>query len=186
MRSATRERKVVFLTGRPGVGKSSVVGEVVRSLRRRGLTVGGMTTAELRRAGVRVGFEVRDLASGTVGVLAHVEQMDGPRVGKYRVNLRDLEAIGARSIVSSLAVADLIVIDEVGPMELHSSAFKEAVVEALRSEKPILGTIHRNARDQLVERIRSDPVVRVIEVTHETRGALPEKLVKELSAEGEA
>jgi nucleoside-triphosphatase len=115
-------------------------------------------------------------------VLAHVNQATGPRIGKYHVKSEDLDRIGIEAIVSAIKHADLIVIDEVGPMELTSRRFKEAVQAALACGKPLLGTVHRNAQDPLVNAIRRDRSVEVIEVTNENRDSLPDILLERLMA----
>lgn len=169
---------LVFLTGIPGVGKSTVVRQVAEKIKLHGVKVGGMTSGDLRSGSARVGFEIRDLLTGKAGVLAHVKQTDGPRIGKYRVNSQDLDGIGAEAILSAIRHADLIVIDEVGPMELTSTRFKDAVRAALVCGKAVLGTVHRNAQDPLVRAIKSGAWIEVMEVTHENRVALPGILVE--------
>jgi len=154
------------------------VRKVAERVQGSGFKVGGMTTSDLRSITGRVGFEIRDVATGKAGMLAHVDELSGPRVGKYRVKSEDLDKIGAEAIVSAIRGADLIIVDEVGPMELTSSRFKEAVQVALGSCKPLLGTVHRNARDPLVRAIRSSPSIEVIEVTIANRDSLPDTLVK--------
>jgi nucleoside-triphosphatase len=170
----------VFLTGIPSVGKSTVVRKVAERIQQDGVKVGGMTSADLRSGSTRVGFEIRDLMTGKVGVLAHVNQPTGPRIGKYHVKDEDLDKIGAEAILSAINHADLIVIDEVGPMELSSRRFKDAVRAALACGKPLLGTIHRNAQDPLVQAIKTDRTVEVIEVTRENRDSLPNVLLERL------
>jgi nucleoside-triphosphatase len=172
----------VFLTGMPGVGKSTVVKRVTEKMRGEGLKVGGMVTAEIRSGTTRVGFEIRDLLAGRVGMLAHANQAAGPKIGKYRVNSHDLEEIGAQAILSAITDSDLIVIDEVGPMELTSTRFKEAVQAALECGKPILGTVHRNAQDPIVKIIKSEAGIDVVEVTHANREELPITLVDRFRA----
>jgi nucleoside-triphosphatase len=167
-----------FLTGIPGVGKSTVVRRVAERIQQYGVKVGGMTSADLRSGSARVGFEIRDLITGKVGVLAHVNQATGPRIGKYHVNDEDLNGIGAEAILSAIKHADLIVIDEVGPMELTSGRFKDAVQAALACGKSLLGTVHRNAQDPLVQAIRADRTVEVIEVTRENRDSMPNVLLE--------
>ena len=171
----------VFLTGIPGVGKSTIVRKVVERTRQEGIKVGGMTSSDLRSGPTRVGFEIRNLMTGEAGVLAHVNQT-GPRIGKYHVKSEDLDRIGIEAIVSAIKHADLIVIDEVGPMELTSRRFKEAVQAALACGKPLLGTVHRNAQDPLVNAIRRDRAVEVIEVTNENRDSLSDVLLERLMA----
>ena len=163
----------MFLTGLPGVGKSTVVRQVAEKMKLNGVKVGGMTTGDLRSGSARVGFEIRDLLSGEVGTLAHVNESSGPRIARYRVKSVDLDRIGAGAVLSAIEDADVIVIDGVGPMELTSKRFRDAVQAALDCGKHVLGTVHRNAQDPLVRRIRSEPGMEVIEVTHENRDALP-------------
>ncbi len=169
---------LVFLTGIPGVGKSTVARKVAEKMKLDGSKVGGMTSGDLRSGSSRIGFEIRDLQTGATGVLAHVNQATGPRIGKYRVNSQDLDKIGTEAILSAVKHADLIVIDEVGPMELTSARFKEAVQAALVCGKPVLGTVHRNAQDPLVRTIKSGAGIDVVEVTHQNRDALPSILVE--------
>jgi nucleoside-triphosphatase len=170
----------VFLTGIPGVGKSTVVRKVAERIQQDGVKVGGMTSGDLRSGSSRIGFEIRNLMTGEVGVLAHVSQPAGPRIGKYHVKSEDLDKIGAEAILCAIKDADLIVIDEVGPMELTSRRFKDAVQAALACGKFLLGTVHRNAQDPLVQAIKSDRTIEVIEVTNENRDSLPNLLVERL------
>jgi nucleoside-triphosphatase len=172
----------VFVTGIPGVGKSTIVVKVVERTQQEGVKVGGMTSSDLRSGQTRVGFEIRNLMTGEAGVLAHVSQDTGPRIGKYHVKSEDLDRIGTEAIVSAIKHADLIVIDEVGPMELTSRGFKDAVQAALDCGKPLLGTVHRNAQDPLVNAIKRDREVEVIEATNENRDSLPDMLLKRLTA----
>jgi len=173
-------KRLIFLTGRPGVGKTTVLLRAVDELKARGVRVGGMVSREVRRAGVRVGFEIVDIATGRRGWLAHVNQPTGPKVGKYRVNLQDLNGVGASSILNAIGNADVIVIDEVGPMELYSREFKDAVRAAMESGKALLGTIHFRARDPLITSIKAREDSKIIEVTRENRGRLHVAIVNEV------
>jgi len=168
----------LFVTGAPSIGKSTVVRKVLERLRQAGFKVGGMTSGDLRSDSGRVGFEIRNLLTEEAGVLAHINQLSGPRVGRYRVKNEDLDKIGAEAIVSATKSADLIIIDEVGPMELTSPRFKDSVQAALASAKSLLGTVHRNAQDPLARTIRSSPNIEIVEVTLLNRDSLPDVLVE--------
>jgi len=165
-------KRLVFVTGRPGVGKTSVLLRAVNNLKNREYTVGGMISREVREGGVRVGFEIMDFSTGQRGWLAHVNQPTGPQVSKYRVNLTDLNAIGVNSILNAVKNADIIIVDEIGPMELFSQAFREAVAQAIESSKPMLGTIHLKARDPLIDAIKKREDAEILEITYENRGQL--------------
>jgi len=173
-------KRIILLTGRPGVGKTSVLLRATEELKSRGLKVGGMISREVREGGFRVGFEILDLATGRKGWLAHVEQPSGPRIGKYRVNLDDLNRVGAASIREAVRNADIVVVDEIGPMELCSPAFKRAVAEALKSSKPMLGTIHRRARDKLIEEAKSRGDAEILEVTLDNRSRLHKLIIEKV------
>ncbi|RLG92544.1 MAG: hypothetical protein DRO36_01175 [Candidatus Hecatellales archaeon] len=169
--------KKVFLTGVPGVGKTTVIKRVVSALKDRGMVVGGMLTFEVRKEGKRIGFEVIDVLTGKKGFLATL-QGSGPKLGKYVVNLKDLVEVGVEAIRRALREADVVVVDEVGPMELFSNEFRETVKTALDNIKPLLGTVHYRARDTLIDSIKKNPNVKIFEVTFKNRDNLPEKLVR--------
>jgi nucleoside-triphosphatase len=171
--------RILLLTGLPGVGKSTVFRKLAELLAERGYRVGGMATGEIRQGSTRLGFEVTDLATGRRGVLAHVHQAQGPRLGKYRVNLADLEAVGVEAVRRAVAEADVVFVDEVGPMELFSPSFKQAVEEAVESGKPLVVTVHHRARDSLIQRLRAHPAARLLEVTTDNRSRLARELAEE-------
>ena len=165
-------KRLIFVTGQPGVGKTSVLLRSVNGLKNRGYEIGGMISRDVREGGVRVGFEIMDFSTGQRGWLAHINQPTGPKISKYRVNLTDLDAIGVSSILDAVRNADVIIVDEIGPMELFSSAFRDAVVEAVESNKPVLGTIHFGLRNPLVNSIRKREDAEIFEVTYENRETL--------------
>lgn len=170
----------IAVTGAPGSGKSTLVARVVAAVP---LSVGGMVTAEIRKCGRRVGFSVRDLATGQEGILAHLHLEDGPPFGKYRLNLRDLEEIGVRAIERALAERELVVIDEVGPMELQSPAFIAAVQSALRGAPNLLVTVHRASNHPLAYAIRHG-VDRLFRISEASRDATAEEVVRLLGGAG--
>ena len=133
----------ILITGRPGVGKTTVIRKVVQG----GLRLaGGFMTEEMRQEGERVGFRVQDLYSGQEGVLARAGRGGGPRVGRYVVDVASFEGVGVRALRDAMARAGLVVIDEIGRMELCSGAFREAVSEVMRSDRDVLATVpaHRD------------------------------------------
>ncbi|KAG9275022.1 cancer-related nucleoside-triphosphatase [Astyanax mexicanus] len=172
--------KHVFLTGSPGVGKTTLVQEVCKSLVSADVSVHGFYTEELRERGKRVGFDVVSL-TGERGPLSRVGT-DIPagrreyRVGQYVVDLPSFENVvlplfqnvgkGSRS---------LFIIDEIGKMELFSQAFIRAVRQALdNSACSILGTIPvpKGKPLGLVEEIRARKDAKVFIVTRENRDTI--------------
>ena len=130
-----------------------------------------------------MGFTLEDLLTHETGILAHVNLNQGPRVGKYRVNLSDVDRVGAAAIRRAIAEADVVIVDELGPMELHSAPFIAAVEMALRSSKHLLATIHKRASHPLVTAIKSNPNYQVIEITVDNREQMPSKIMEQLTTQ---
>ncbi len=172
------EKRVLVLTGAPGVGKTTVLAKAVSDLRARGVSVGGMFSREVREGDSRVGFEVVDVANAKVGWLAHVNQQGGPQVGKYHVNLGDLEAVGVKAIAEATEKHDVVVVDEVGPMELFSEKFKQATREALESQKLVLAVVHQKAQDKMVTDVKGRADAEIFTVTVENRETLNDAIVE--------
>jgi len=172
------KKRLLFLTGSPGVGKTTVLLRVVESLKAKGYGVGGMVSREVRSCGTRIGFEILDLGSNRRGWLAHVSQPTGPQVGKYRVNLKDLDAVGVEAILRAVEECHVVAIDEVGPMELFSEKFREAVRRAVDSGKFVVGVVHWKARDRLIEEVEKKEDTEIITVTHENRNKLHETIMR--------
>jgi nucleoside-triphosphatase len=170
----------VFLTGEPGCGKTTVLEKTAELLALRGLKIGGMMSSEIRERGTREGFSVEDLLTHERGILANVGRSKGPRVGKYSVNICDLERVGAGAIQRAIEEADVVLIDELGPMELHSSRFIESVEAALRSRKHVLGTIHKRASHPFVVDVKSNPAYTLVEVTFANREELPVRIAERI------
>jgi len=169
-------KRVLLLTGNPGVGKTTVLMKTVNALKERGVRVGGMISREVREGGTRVGFEILDLTSSRRGWLAHVNQKNGPQVGKYRVNIEDLNTVGAQAVTEAVEKCEVIAIDEIGPMELFSERFKEAVRKALESHKLVLAVVHWKAQDTLINEAKKREDAETTSVTLENRESLHKQI----------
>ncbi len=160
----------ILITGKPRVGKSTVCKKVVSHLEEKG-SVAGLLTEEIRVDNERKGFRIFSIKTGETGILSHVDIKEGPRIGKYGVNLPDLERIGVSAIEDALE-SDFAVIDEIGPMELYSIRFKDAVKFILDSDVPTLATIHLKSRDPFVKYVKGRKDCELIHVTYDNRNKL--------------
>ncbi len=168
--------KNILLTGRPGVGKTTIIKKAIEGLE---IRVGGFYTEEIRKGGRRVGFGIKSMA-GDEGILAHVDCQSPYRVSKYGVNIADLERVGCKALEEAMEGAALIVMDEIGRMELYSVRFQEIVMRALSSPVPVLGTLQAR-RNEFLERIMERDDVEIIWVTEKNRNELPELVRERLS-----
>lgn len=169
-----------LLIGKPGVGKTTLLLKVAEHLST--LSVGGFFTQEIREGGRRVGFHVETF-SGQSGILSHVARKSGPRVGKYRVDISAFEQIGVQGLANAIKESDVILIDEIGKMELFSRRFREVVISALDAGKPVVATV-MSRPNAFADKLKSRPDVRLVEVTLENRDSLMDELVQQITAAG--
>lgn len=167
-----------LITGSPGSGKTTVVERTVSKLEGKELVVGGIYCPEIRSEGKRKGFEIIDLMTDESKILAHVNQDEGPRVSKYRVNVPNVDSVSESAISRALEDADFLVVDEIAPMETYSDEFKRQVKRALDSEKPLLAVVHKRSKSGFIGKVKRRGDVELFEVDKKTRGDLPEKLAE--------
>ena len=160
------KRKNILFIGTPGCGKTTLIEKIVLQKKS---PITGFFTREMRERGQRVGFSINTL-DGKQGVLAHKNIKGRYRVGKYGVNLEDIDRIAVPSMIP--ANEDMIVvIDEIGKMECFSPLFRDTVLQVLDSKHPILGSIP--LRDgPFIEEIKKRKDVLLIRVSENNRDSL--------------
>jgi len=168
--------KNILLTGNPGIGKTTIIKKIVSRID----SAGGFLTEEIRKNNIRKGFKIVTL-DGKEGVLASCDIKTDYRVGKYYVNIADLENIAGKSIEHCVSDKNIefIVIDEIGKMELFSQRFQKAVISALNSQKKVIGTI-KEKPNTFTDEIKKRQDVKVIYVTIENRDAIVDKILTDI------
>ena len=116
-----------LLTGAPGTGKTTIIREAVA---RAHVKAGGFYTQEMRVGGKRQGFNIVTL-DGQSTILAQTDNPGPHRVGKYSVNITHLDSVGVPAIYQAIDESDVVIVDEIGKMELFSLRFREAVETAI-------------------------------------------------------
>jgi nucleoside-triphosphatase len=151
-------KPVYLLTGRPGTGKTSIIKQAIAGIKG---VVCGFYTEEIRSRGVRQGFRLVTL-DGQTAILAHVNFKSPYRVSKYGVDIESLDKVGVSALTRQ--ECDLVVVDEIGKMELFSPRFRETVQDVINSGKKVLGTIMLNP-SPYADAIKRQPQVTLITVT---------------------
>ncbi len=169
----------IILTGRPGVGKTTLIRRLAELL---GERAAGFYTAEVRSYGERIGFDITTLSGGH-GVLARVDWPGPPRVGRYGVRLADLEQVAVSEIYRGIETGKVLLIDEIGKMELASEAFRRAVEAAFRASNALVATAKSGA-DPFLDGLKAQPGVVVLEVTVSNRQSLLGHVLELLGVEG--
>ncbi len=170
----------IGITGMPSVGKTETLLKIIASLEEHGYTVEGMITEPIIKKKKRVGFYVTDWQTKEKEVFAHLDFDLKEKVGKYGVDIEALEKIGIPAIEKAIndEEINIIVIDEIGKMEMISEKFCDTVIDALDSDKPIMVTLHKKSRTPLLQDVRRRDDIRILEVTPVNRNLLPYKIEK--------
>jgi nucleoside-triphosphatase len=153
-----------LLTGEPGIGKTTLIRQVISTMR---LRAAGFYTEDLRTSGVREGFRIVTL-DGEMALLASAGHEGAVAVSKYGVDIEELNRVGVSALRRAIDRGYVIVVDEIGKMQLYSRDFRQTIFEALRTGHPLLGTIMAG-RNTYAERIRHHPKVEVLELTAANR-----------------
>lgn len=168
--------QALFLTGPPGIGKTTLMKKVASALA--GRRIRGFLTEEILSAtGVRQGFRIESLA-GERAVLAHLSIRSPIRVGRYGVDIAALDRI----VQASLRIdenAEAYLVDEIGKMECCSPRFVEAIAALLDARRPLAATIALSDRGPIAA-LKARPDVEIWTVSRENRNDLPERILDRL------
>ena len=160
----TARTRLLLLTGPKHSGKTTAAAALAERARAAGLCVVGLLAESVRRGGVLAGFDVVDLATGRRAALAR--RGGPPPPGRQHVGafafLDDGLAWGAPARPPPAGGgADLVIVDEFGPLEMAGRGWRAAVDELIASPAP--------PAVMLVVRQRLAPAVRQLYAAHRPR-----------------
>jgi len=164
--------KNILLTGPPRCGKSTLIEKIIRQLDK---PLTGFFTREIRVRGQRVGFSIVTL-NGKEGNLARAGIESPTRVGKYGVNLDDLDRIAVPSMFPSRS-DEIVVIDEIGKMECLSPLFRETLPKILDSKNQVIASIAQKG-SPFIQKIKKRPDVLLVSVSEKNRDSLVVSLIR--------
>ncbi|KAM8954117.1 cancer-related nucleoside-triphosphatase isoform 2-T2 [Pelodytes ibericus] len=180
--------KHVFITGPPGVGKTTLIQKASEILKSAGISIDGFYTEEVRQEGRRIGFDIVTL-SGNRGTLSRIGSDSHTnrreyRVGQYVVDIVSFEHLALPALSKVVKENDthktVCIIDEIGKMELFSESFIHAVRKTLDCPGALIfGTIPvaKGKPLTLVEEIRNRQDVKIFNITKENRNVVLQELV---------
>lgn len=175
----------IGITGLPGSGKTHTLKRVIEVLLKeeKDLVIGGMIDEKITDGRHDVGIKVCNFQTKEEVVFAKPDIESKIVIGSLGVDLSLFESVAIDAIKNACESCDIIIIDEVGRVEVESQAFVDAVKEALDVDKPMIITLHKKSRNPLLQDIRRRDDVRILEVTSINRNILPAKIVNIMHGE---
>lgn len=173
----------ILITGIPGIGKTTLIEQILFELNKVGLSILGFITKEVREGNKRIGFTIElienNQLSGIKYTLATKTGTRTPyRIGSYNVEIQNLETVvDYLAKQQSKKKLDLIIIDEIGKMELLSNKFRKYIIEVLDSRK-LLATI--SLKDNLFTKqvkARKDTILLILQDRREFN-SIKEKILQ--------
>lgn len=167
--------KNLLLSGVPGVGKTTIIKKIIEEF---GDKCAGFWTEELREKNRRRGFILKT-TSDKECILADINFNKRYCVGKYGIDLDCIEDKGIEVILKGLYEKKIIIIDEIGKMELLSNRFKDLILKVLNSENTLIATIlyYPNYFCDIIKK-RED--VKIYEVDYSNRENIKDKIINDL------
>lgn len=171
------EEMKILLTGEPHSGKSTLINKVLRQFDYKI----GFVTDEVLKDGRRIGFALES-SSGRTAIMAHIDYMSDIRVSKYGVKPLILD-----EFIHTLPQIDqqsLLYIDEIGQMQLYSYTFRALVDEYMGAPNDFIGTLSKVYEHELIQKLKQDPDIEIIEVTPSNRDSLEDTILSRLATSG--
>ncbi|MBI4604961.1 MAG: AAA family ATPase [Planctomycetes bacterium] len=166
-------KTILLLTGRPGIGKTTVIRKVAEALS--GCPLGGFYTAEVRSGEERTGFRIVSFG-GLAGRLAEAGLPSPFEVGRYGVDLEGFEAVALPALELQDDVP-LYLVDEIGKMECFSTSFVAAMRRLLDSGRRVVATVAESG-EGFSARVKRRPDAGLWQVTLENRDVLPDRVLQ--------
>ncbi len=171
------QKHVLLITGRPGIGKTTVIRRVAASLS--GWQLAGFYTEEIRVAGQRQGFRAATF-DGSERVMAHLDFHGPHRVGRYGVDVSVIDQL-ADSELGLKSAVDCYLVDEIGRMECLSPGFIAAMRKLFKSETLVVAAIAQRGGGFIAE-VKQMKGAELWEVNRANRDELSERAAAWLRA----
>lgn len=167
----------IGISGPSGIQKSNTIKSIIEMLDEEGISLGGMVTEPIMEDNRRVGFQVMDWQTKEKAVFAHLNLDSSLEVKGFGVDLDSLNEVGVKAIRDGANEKDVILIDEIGKMQVESEEFYSTVKKALEVDKPLILTFEKKSRNPLLQEIRRRDDVRMLELTDVNKDLLPYKVL---------
>ncbi len=172
-------KKKILITGPPRCGKSTLISKLINYFtHEKDFIIYGFLTPEVREANNRIGFDIVDIFSGDISKLARVgDYKTRNQVGKYNVFVRNLNKFIEDKLDLDGKSLDLVIIDEIGKMELFSKKFQYFIKKIFTLDLTIIATIGLKVSHPLKNYLINLPSVELLTLNRQNSQIIFKKLI---------
>jgi len=174
----TKGSRVFLISGDQREGKTTFLKKAVALFDKKNIPVGGLIASGIDNQGVRNGFSLLDIASYEKILLCQIEEKPGwEKTGKYYFNPEGLKF--GLSKLNHIPRGSLVVVDEIGPLELGGKGWSSSLQRFLEEKRQIMiWVVRRNLIEQVI-RYFDLHNVRIFDIAKYT----PDELVERINGE---
>lgn len=172
----------ILITGLPGCGKSTLISRIIDYYTKHNFIIHGFITPEVREHDKRIGFDIIDIFSGEKSQLARVGKFNTKyRLGKYNIFIDKFDKFMEKTLNLEKTQFDLIIIDEIGKMELFSEGFQEIIKRIFNTDISIIATIGLNLRHSLKNYLLDIPSVHLLKLNPQNFNLIFKEVISVIS-----
>lgn len=162
-------RKVFIITGGIGEGKTTQIHKIVELLSQKNISISGILAPRIMEKGLTIGYDLLDIESNQrEPLLRSTEENIYPKIGKYSIFPQGLEK--GKSILKKSAANkyNLVVIDEVGKLELNNQGWSDNIDELVHTSSVLLFAVRDTFAEQVIQKwgIKDYSLFRVSDNVH--------------------
>lgn len=172
----------ILITGPPRSGKSTLIIKLIDYFCNLNYKIHGFLTPEVRKDGNRIGFDIEDINSRERGKLARIgNYTTNYKLGRYHIFIEEFEEIISKLENIEFRALDLIIIDEIGKMELFSKKFQNLINKFFHSNIKIIATIGQRIKHPLKDSLLKIPEVIFFTLSRQNQQETFKKIIANIS-----
>jgi nucleoside-triphosphatase THEP1 len=156
--------KLILWVGEKHCGKTTSAANFARAARDEGFNVAGLLAPSLYRDGRLIGFDALDLRNEKRAPLAGLQSNPGES-GRFAFATDGLKLGNAALSEEATKSADLIIVDEFGPLELNGDGWRKDVDSLLASSDAVILLVVRRELAGEVRQLYADTPYRELAAT---------------------